>query len=78
MLKLIVTKDIRVRLSLTIASCISVSIRSGTTFPVDSEGYIPLLSCGFEMLVKPISVLAPDSYEIIDTRLLSGKDNNHA
>lgn len=76
MLKLVVTKDVRIRLSLTMASCLSVSIKSGTIYSIDDEGYLSIISCGFEVLVKPISVFPPDTYEIIDTRLLSGDKSN--
>jgi len=72
MLKLVVTKDVRIRLSLTLASCLSISIKSGTIYDIDDEGYLPLASCGFEILVKPITTFPKDSYEIVDTRLLSG------
>lgn len=77
MLKLIVTKDVRIRLSLTLASCLSISIKSGTIYDIDNEGYLPLVSCGFEVLVRPITTFPTDSYEIVDTRLLP-RGKSHA
>lgn len=72
MLKLIVTRDVRLRLTLSIASCLSILIKAGTIYTIDAEGYLPIASCGFEVLVKPVSIFPPDSYEIVDTRLFSG------
>lgn len=40
MLRLIVTKDLKLSSSLPITSCLPISIKTGTIYAIDADGYL--------------------------------------
>lgn len=66
-----VIKDFKVRLTLSIASSLTKTLKSGTILPLH-DNFVTIISCDFEIRVNPFTTFPVDAFEV------TSPEANHA
>lgn len=71
MSSILIIKDFKVRLTLSLASSLTKTLKSGTVLPLN-DNFVTIVSCDFEIQVNPFTTFPIDVFKVISPEV------NHA